>query len=379
MGRAAVSEHGRLGGRTAGRAALAASLAAAVLAGAAGAGTGSPAIGYTDFSSVAGLTLNGDAAQAGSALRLAPAASLRRGSAWSAAPLETGRSFSTRFRVAAHDGSVYPGDGLTFTLQSQGPSALGDNGGAHGYAGLARIAPSVAVDVSLFPQIFNGGTEAVGILVNGDNANPVATGTSAARLYGAPFTVWVDYDAATHALRAFVDAAGTKPARPLASATVDLAATVGPSAYVGFTAGTGVFDADFDLLDWELTVPGGPLPPPPPPADTTPPAVACAAKPDVLWPPNGRLVQVATTVSVTDGDSGPAGFRLVSVTSSEGDAAAQSRDWTPGTADTAGLLQAARRGTGKGRAYALTYRGSDAAGNAATCTATVTVPHDQGR
>jgi len=48
-----------------------------------------------------------------------------------------------------------------------------------------------------------------------------------------------------------------------------------------------------------------------------------------------------------------------------------------GTASTSGQLRAERSGSGNGRAYTLTYRALDRAGNAATCTATVTVPRDQ--
>jgi hypothetical protein len=50
-----------------------------------------------------------------------------------------------------------------------------------------------------------------------------------------------------------------------------------------------------------------------------------------------------------------------------------------GTPDTSGFLQAARLGSGNGRVYTLTYQGTDNAGNTATCQATVTVPHDQGK
>ena len=45
-----------------------------------------------------------------------------------------------------------------------------------------------------------------------------------------------------------------------------------------------------------------------------------------------------------------------------------------GTPGVDGLLRAERSDTGVGRVYTLTYRGTDAAGNTATCQATVTVP-----
>jgi hypothetical protein len=165
----------------------------------------------------------------------------------------------------------------------------------------------------------------------------------------------------------FLSPGTTKPATPLLSTALDLAATVGSAPYAGFTAGTGVLSADFDVLSWEVDSL----------SDTVPPTVACSATPHVLWPPNNKLVAVATTVSVTDSGSGPAGFSLVSVSSNEGDIASESQGWTTGTPDTSGFLQASRLGSGSGRVYTLSYQGSDQAGNTATCSATVLVPHDQ--
>jgi hypothetical protein len=329
-------------------------------------GASAPTISYPDFSSIAGLTLNGDAAQTGNALRLTPNASGKRGSAWSQTTIDTSQSFESSFRAFEHAGTAPPADGMTFTLQSAGVTALGANGGDHGYGG---ISPSIAVDVSLFPADMNGLDEQVSILKNGDTFHPVAQATSPTLLYGSPSSVWVDYDAKGHNLSVFVSPGTTKPAAPLLSTPVDLSATVGPAPYAGFTAGTGVLDADFDVLSWQVQGI----------SDTTPPTVTCSASPNVLWPPNGKLVAVSTTVGVTDSDSGPAGFSLVSVSSNEGDAATESQGWTTGTADTSGFLQAARLGSESGRTYTLTYQGQDTAGNTATCSATVTVPHDQGR
>jgi hypothetical protein len=120
------------------------------------------------------------------------------------------------------------------------------------------------------------------------------------------------------------------------------------------------------------------------PPDTTPPVVTCSASPNVLWPPNHKMVEVNVTVTVSDAESGPAGFELVSVTSNEpdeglgdGDFPNDIQGFVVGTADTSGFLRAERSGLGTGRTYMLTYEGSDQAENTAQCTATVTVPHDQ--
>jgi hypothetical protein len=119
--------------------------------------------------------------------------------------------------------------------------------------------------------------------------------------------------------------------------------------------------------------------------DTTPPVVSCAAIPSVLWPPDFRLVPVTTSVTVSDPESGPAGFSLTSTMMNEPDqtlgAGNQPDDiqgFEVGTADIDGQLRAERSALGTGRLYLLTYTGFDIAGNSATCGVTVRVPHDQG-
>jgi hypothetical protein len=84
----------------------------------------------------------------------------------------------------------------------------------------------------------------------------------------------------------------------------------------------------------------------------------------VLWPPNGKLVPVQVTVSVTDPDgSGPAGSTLTSLTSNEGSIADEQQGFVVGTASTSGSLQASRAGTGSGRGA-----GGKAAGKAELAT-----------
>jgi hypothetical protein len=113
--------------------------------------------------------------------------------------------------------------------------------------------------------------------------------------------------------------------------------------------------------------------------DTTPPILTCSVTPSVLWPPNNKLVPVNATVTVTDSLSGSAGFNLLSVTSNERDSGqGDIQGFVQGTPSVAGQLRAQRLGSGAGRVYTFIYSGADEAGNSATCTTTVTVPHDQG-
>jgi hypothetical protein len=119
--------------------------------------------------------------------------------------------------------------------------------------------------------------------------------------------------------------------------------------------------------------------------DTKAPVLSCEAQPAALWPPDHRLVPVDVTIELTDARSSATDFVLASATSSEPDDAGSDGsttrdivDFEIGTPDTHGSLRAERAGTGPGRTYTLTYRGSDAAGNASTCDAVVRISHDQG-
>jgi hypothetical protein len=113
--------------------------------------------------------------------------------------------------------------------------------------------------------------------------------------------------------------------------------------------------------------------------DKDPPRMSCAATPDSLWPPNGKLIPVTASVEAVDDVSGPAPFVLIGVDGSDAATPADIQGFSPGTADTNGFLRARRSGAGSGRIYVLIYESADALGNVGTCTVPVSVPHDQGR
>jgi hypothetical protein len=110
-----------------------------------------------------------------------------------------------------------------------------------------------------------------------------------------------------------------------------------------------------------------------PPSFSGMPAAGCD-----IWPPNNKLVKVAT-VAAQDGLSGLASFNT-DVASSEPASPGQSDATTTGT----GLdprtisVRATRLGNGPGRTYTLSASATDRAGNVTTAVATCVVPHDQG-
>jgi hypothetical protein len=116
--------------------------------------------------------------------------------------------------------------------------------------------------------------------------------------------------------------------------------------------------------------------------DTTPPQIAAMAAPGMLWPPDGRFVDVSFSVSAADRcDPAPA-VALLEVASSEpsgGRPGAQFQGAATGLDDRLISLRADRSGAGPGRTYLVTYRTTDASGNTATAGAVILVPHDRGR
>jgi hypothetical protein len=115
--------------------------------------------------------------------------------------------------------------------------------------------------------------------------------------------------------------------------------------------------------------------------DTTPPVItSITASPDVLWPPNHKLVNVAITVVAADACGGVTA-KIVSVTSNEPENGLGDGDTAPDwlvTSDLGLILVAERAGNGNGRTYTINVEVADDNENTASGQVTVTVPHDNG-
>jgi hypothetical protein len=219
-----------------------------------------------DFSSAAGLTLNGNAAVAGNVLRLVPSADTQSGTAYhsAAVPLDGTTSFSTAFSFnISTDPDSFLGvtDGFTFLLQNDAAAdnALGAGGDGLGYEG---ISPSVAV-------IFRGrDPNFIGVVTGGVNPADLPTPfqpdgyyTGAeGEFYGQDQYAWIDYDSGTNLLSVYLAGDATKPGSAIMSATVDIFSVLGSQAYVGFSAGNGGAFGNQDILGWSFTTATVPLP-----------------------------------------------------------------------------------------------------------------------
>jgi PKD repeat protein len=114
--------------------------------------------------------------------------------------------------------------------------------------------------------------------------------------------------------------------------------------------------------------------------DTTPPEINVTVNPDIVWPPNHKYVDVETVVTVHDAVDPSPTLTLVSVTSSEPDNGKGDGNTTNDIVilgDNMFRLRAERSGMGQGRIYTITYRATDASGNSAETSITITVPHNK--
>jgi probable HAF family extracellular repeat protein len=119
--------------------------------------------------------------------------------------------------------------------------------------------------------------------------------------------------------------------------------------------------------------------------DMSPPVVTVSANPTTLWPPNGQLIAVTVSGTITD-EAGGSGVQAGSAAYRVLDEYGQVQ---PSGSVTLGMngrytftvaLQASRRGNDQdGRHYTIVVSARDNAGNQDRALATVTVPHDQGR
>ena len=147
-------------------------------------------------------------------------------------------------------------DGITFTIQGTGPTALGPSGGGLGYGpdtpgGAPGIGKSVAVKFDLYNNAGEG-ADSTGMYTNGASPTTPALDmtSSGVNLHsGDVFNVHMTYDGTT--LKMTVTDAATPTQTFSASWPINIPSTVGGNtAYVGFTGGTGGVSATQEIISW---------------------------------------------------------------------------------------------------------------------------------
>lgn len=218
------------------------------------------AIIYSDFGSTNGMSLVGNVARSGSALRFQGPDSAMAGAAWYGAEIAVWRGFVSEFtfrmtnaRPADFGWGAY-GNGLTFTVQDQyTPRSLTQVGTTLGYEGIGN---SVAVAFMPVPSGGVFGNMDIQFLWNGDPRTAgVILPTSSQATYpdiadGNTHTAKIVYDPYTFpGLFVYLD----DLTQPAGFAPFVLTRLMFPSdrrAYVGFTAGNIVGTGTYEVLSW---------------------------------------------------------------------------------------------------------------------------------
>ena len=209
-----------------------------------------PTIDYSSGFAAAGtaLKLNGSTKINGGVLTLTDGNISETASAFSTSPVDVTK-FSTSFQFQLTSGAT-TGDGFTFTLQGNGPTALGANGGSLGYA--PSITKSVAIKFDLYSNSGEG-ADSTGIYVNGawPAGGAVDMTSSGVDLHsGDVFQATLSYDG-TKLTETLTDTATGKVFST--SYAINIASYTGSTAYVGFTAGTGANAATQNIQSWTFS------------------------------------------------------------------------------------------------------------------------------
>ncbi|MCQ8185344.1 L-type lectin-domain containing protein [Parvularcula maris] len=194
------------------------------------------------------MTTNGVATTSQTEIVLTNNGGNQAGSAWTTGyTVDASTTFSASFSFVSNGEA----DGITFTVQGEGPSAIGQSGGNLGYLG---ITDAVAVEFDTFDNgpggrygdpngnhisIIDGSTV-------GATATPSFTIEGSATRYG-----WVEYDGAT--LSVFASDSAARPTAPILTQLIDLT-DLGSVVYFGFTGGTGSDVSRQTILSFDLEV-----------------------------------------------------------------------------------------------------------------------------
>jgi hypothetical protein len=243
--------------------------------------------GRLDFSSgfagsSAVLTYNGNAVINGTSAELTDGGGGEAGSFFSTNAVDVTK-FSSQFTFQLTNAQA---DGFTFTIQGNGPTALGAPGGSLGYEG---ISSSVAIKFDLYNNSGEG-TDSTGEYTDGAAPTTPAidlSGTGIDLHSGDVFLVVLNDDGTT--LGVTITDTSTQ-ASAGQSYTVNIPQVIGSdTGYVGFTGGTGGLTAVQNILTWSYI-----------PTATTPPAAPSNLTGTVI---SGSEIDISWTNNATNAAS----------------------------------------------------------------------------
>ena len=218
-----------------------------------------PAPEFVNGFTASGLQLNGGATINGNRLQLTDGGNSEARSAFYTSPVNI-QHFTTDFEFQL---SWATADGFTFTIQGNDPTAVGSLGGGLGYGPeptyhisyTERSIPrSVAIKFDLFNNVSEG-TNTTGMFVNGATPTSPSIDLTSHGIdlhNGDIYRARLVYDGSVLGLTITDTNDPTKTFST--NFTVDIPSTVGgPTAYVGFTAGTGANSAIQEILNWNFS------------------------------------------------------------------------------------------------------------------------------
>jgi legume-like lectin family protein len=248
---------------------------------------------FPNFSSIANLTLNGNAAQSGNVLRLTPNTTDQAGSAWFNTQQPVGAAFSTTFTFQLSGANTMqngcvpdqfgfcPADGIAFVIQNSALTALGPDGCGIGFGDSSTgcapstggITNSLAVEFDIFQNaddpsnnhvsvqscLTSSNSRDPGICRIADNPNVQPINMSD----GNPHSVTITYappatGSGPGTLDVILDNTDLFPptvSNPSGGVAFDMTSISlnSGNAWVGFTAATGGADDNQDILSWVFT------------------------------------------------------------------------------------------------------------------------------
>ena len=212
-------------------------------------------------SSASTMTFNGKTQLDDTRLQLTDGLSNEAGTAWFKTPVNI-QKFSSNFLFQLSNPLA---DGITFTIQNAGLTALGPAGGGLGYGpddlgGTGGIAKSVAIKFDLYSN--NGeSADSTGLYTNGASPTTPAIDMTSSGLdlhSGNAISASLVYDG-TKLTLTLTDGVANKTFTT--SWTVNIPQIVGGNtAFVGFTGGTGGLAASQKILTWSFTSTSGTQP-----------------------------------------------------------------------------------------------------------------------
>src|SRR5882724_6866819 len=213
--------------------------------------TGSNVIDFGGGFTAGAMALNGKSTLNGARLRLTDGLTGEAASAWYHSTVNV-QQFTTNFSFLISGGTNPQADGFAFVIQGGTPTAIGPSGQGLGYGGTGGITNSMAIKFDLYNN--NGeGFDSTGLYVNGAvPTTPSIDMTSSGVNLHLPdiFNVQMSYDGTSLTMTITDTATNATFAHTWA---INIPASAGNTAYVGFTGGTGGNTAIQEVLSWTLS------------------------------------------------------------------------------------------------------------------------------